>query len=103
MQPTLPRALATLVGIVLLGMLVLRPLTKQTQNLLLAPVPERPLLAATAADDVIADEAIIGRSGDNMSTQHIFDRVTEQIKAEPKNNMRLIGSWIRAGSSEEME
>lgn len=103
MQPALPRGLATLVGIVLLGMLVLRPLTKQTQHLLLAPVPERPMLAAASAEEVMTDEAMPGKNGASMNTQHIFDRVTEQIKAEPKNNMRLIGSWIRAGSAEEME
>ncbi|WP_047487964.1 flagellar basal-body MS-ring/collar protein FliF [Terriglobus sp. TAA 43] len=97
-QPMLPRALATLGGIVLLGMMVLRPITKQTQ-ILLAPVSVRPMLAAKSAEQEIPNEASI-RTSAGVSTQHIFDRVTEQIKAEPKNNTRLIGSWIRAGSEE---
>lgn len=96
-QPTLPRAVATVCGMVLLGLLVLRPLTQQTQTLLAPPVP-RPLLAATAS--ATEDEQVMVNSGASMGTQHVFDRVTEQIHAEPKGSTRLIGSWISAGMEE---
>jgi flagellar M-ring protein FliF len=99
-QPTLPRAVATLCGIVLLGLLVLRPLTHQTQKLL-APVAIRPLLPASATTSVEEQEvAAVKANGASVGTQHVFDRVTEQIKSEPKGSTRLIGTWISAGMEE---
>ena len=100
-QPTLPRAVVMLGGIVLLGLLVLRPLTRQTQQLL-APATARPLLAASTGsaheeEEIVAAGKIGGAS---VGTQHVFDRVTEQIKSEPKGSTRLIGSWISAGMEE---
>lgn len=101
-QPTLPRAVVTGLGVLLLGLFVLRPLTRQTQQLLAAPIPV-PLLSAPSShsipkpgDAIAKAEAGQGTAGAPISTQHIFDRVTEQIKAEPGNSTRLIGSWIGA-------
>lgn len=100
-QPTLPRAVATLCGIVLLGFLVLRPLTRQTQKLL-TPVGTRPLLAPPAVASSEEQELVAATKsgGASVGTQHVFDRVTEQIRTEPKGSMRLIGSWISAGMEE---
>ncbi len=99
-QPALPRAVATGLGILLLGLLVLRPLTRQTQQLLTAPAA--PLLLASAsqpngAENASAEDRVRLSTGAPMSTQHIFDRVTEQIKSEPQGSTRLIGSWIGTG------
>lgn len=100
-QPALPRTLATLAGMVLLGLLVLRPLTHQTQKLL-APVAVRPMLpSATAQGAAEQNPSVVAvTSGASVGTQHIFDRVTEQIKTEPTGSTRLIGSWISAGVEE---
>ena len=102
-QPTLPRALATGLGILMLGLFVLRPLTKQTQQLLTSAAPQ-PLLTASANSPTgqPAELAnLTSTTGAPLSTQHIFDRVTEGIKAEPQSSTRLIGSWIGAGEESE--
>ncbi|WP_041593180.1 flagellar basal-body MS-ring/collar protein FliF [Terriglobus roseus] len=100
-QPTLPRAVATGIGILILGLFVLRPLTKQTQQLL--GTPAKPLLtaASTSPTGQPAELAIGDATGARMSTQHVFDRVTEGIHAEPESSRRLIGSWI--GAAEEAD
>lgn len=96
-HPGLLRTAGTLAGLLMLGMLVLRPLTRQTQQLLAAP-SARPMLAgSTAAAELNATQ---GAAGAPMSTQHIFDRVSEQIRAEAHSSTRLIGSWIAAGAEE---
>ena len=102
-QPTLPRAVATGFGILVLGLLVLRPLTKQTQQLLTAASPQA--LLTVSADSPAGKPAELAKltptTGAPLSTQHIFDRVTEGIKAEPQSSTRLIGSWIGAGEESE--
>lgn len=96
-QPGLLRTAGTLVGLLMLGMLVLRPLTRQTQQLLAAPAA-RPVLAGhTSAAELNAPQAGMGAP---LSTQHIFDRVTEQIRTEAQSSTRLIGSWIASGAEE---
>ena len=97
-QPTLPRAIATGLVVLLVGMLVLRPLTKQTQQLLAAPLAISMLPPQTSSTSERQEQLAEGGAGAPMSTQHIFDRVTSQIKAEPTNSTRLMGSWI--GSTE---
>jgi flagellar M-ring protein FliF len=108
-QPTLPRAVATGIGILLLGLFVLRPLTKQTQQLLKAPVQPALLTAGSQASAPVvnaeqAQQDLVTAGppihGAPMNTQHIFDRVTEHIRSEPHGSTRLIGSWIGAGTEE---
>ena len=102
LQPALPRMLVSGLGILLLGMIVLRPLTRQTQQLLL-PLAKPQLLSAPPESSKrtdVSQETASGGQGAPLSTQHIFDRVTEQIKAEPQASTRLIGSWISAGAEE---
>ena len=102
-QPALPRAAATLLGILVLGMLVLRPLTRQTQQLLTAPA--RPQLVAASSSEAVtsattAAQVPVLAPGAPFSTQQVFDRVSQQIKAEPQSGARVIGSWIAAGAEE---
>lgn len=105
-QPALPRTIATAVGLLLLGLMVLRPLARQTAQLMKA---QPQLLApglATAVPAIGAVEAA-GQSetktaaGASFSTHEIFERVSEQIKAEPCGSTRLFSSWIGASAGEE--
>ncbi len=102
-QPTLPRAMASLLGILVVGMLVLRPLTRQTQQLLAAPA--RPHLLAAAVPAQVTAAAGVGTAqplgpGAPLNTQQVFDKVSQQIKSEPNGGTRVIGSWISAGIEE---
>ncbi len=97
-QPTLPRAIATGLGILVLGMMVLRPLTKQTQQLFLGESKPQ-LLAAGLPVASVTEASTAPAAGAPMTTQHIFDRVSQQIKSDPRASTRLVGSWI--GASEE--
>ncbi len=102
-QPSLPRTVASLLGTLLLGLLVLRPLTKQTQQLLAAPA--RPQLLPAPASVPTVTDAVKAQvqplaAGASFNTQQIFDRVSEQIKAEPQGGARVIGSWITTGVEE---
>ena len=101
-QPALPRTLATALGILMLGLLVLRPLAKQTQTLLAAPPPQQQqvLAAPAAAAAAAVEEGIQTFGGVPLSKQHIFDRVTEQIRTETQGSTRLISSWIAKGAEE---
>ena len=102
-QPSLPRTVALLLGILLLGMLVLRPLSRQTQQLLSAPVRPQLLPAAASVTGASAEAAGVVSSvsaGAPFNTQQLFDRVSEQIKAEPRGGTRVIGSWISANTEE---
>ncbi len=101
-QPTLPRAIATGLGILVLGMMVLRPLTRQTQQLLTGSgkpqILAAGLQAATHGADV-ADGSSVPH-GAPMTTQQVFDKVSQQIKSDPRSSTRLVGSWIGANEEE---
>ena len=99
-QPALPRMFASGLGILLLGLLVLRPLTRQTQQLLTMPAMPRLLPAEAAVATAVAPAQASVGSGSSAMTQQIFDRVTEQIKAEPQSSTRVMGSWIGATAEE---
>jgi len=100
-QPTLPRMIATLCGILLLGLFVLRPLTRQAQVLLASAPPRAQLpVSASVPLTVPGEEPPTQVTGAPISTQHIFDRVTEHIRTEPKGSTRLIGSWINSTTEE---
>ena len=92
-QPTLLRTLATCFGLVLIGMLVLRPLTRHTTQLLATPTALLGAGSTSAHGGALAP-------GAPFTTQHIFDRVTQQIKTEPQNSTRLIESWMGSGTDE---
>jgi flagellar M-ring protein FliF len=98
-QPAITRVFAAGLSVLLFALFVLRPLSQQTQQLLAAPVQPRLLGASiqeSEANGQAREEAArIGPTAP-LSAQHIFDRVTEQIKNEPQSSTRLIGSWIGA-------
>jgi flagellar M-ring protein FliF len=105
-QPTLPRAIVTGLIVLLVGLFVLHPLMRQTQMLLAAPLHQNSLSPAT--EDITASEATIAAGdtarvasgGASLSTQHVFDRVSAQIKNEPNSSTRLIESWIGAAETD---
>ncbi len=99
-QPTLPRAIATGLGILVLGMMVLRPLTKQTQQLLTAPVKPQLITAGKQAAQAPEPAAALASGATPMTTQQVFDRVSQQIKSDPRASTRLVGSWIGANEEE---
>jgi flagellar M-ring protein FliF len=96
--PTLPRALATTLGVFLLGIFVLRPLAGQTRQLL-TPPPAQPLLTAPSPSGIgeSLDAGSAASAAPALSTQQVYERVTAGIRTEPQSSMRLIGSWIGAG------
>ena len=108
-QPALPRTIATVLGLLLLGLLVLRPLTRQTVQLMQQPYAPQllpagmpatvPALAAAGVAGMPERASTPSSPGAAYSTQEIFDRVSQQIKAEPQSSTRLVSSWI--GASEE--
>ena len=108
-QPALPRTVATITGLLLLGLMVLRPLTRQTMQLMQAPshlqLPAADLPAAAhavpAGAPATLSEMTASNGGVFFTTQEVFDRVSEQIKAEPRSSTRLVSSWIGAGGEEE--
>jgi flagellar M-ring protein FliF len=106
-QPALPRTVATVFGLLLLGLLVLRPLTRQTVQLM-KPHAQPQLLTAGLATTIPAMAAAGGlpemkpaAGGASFTTQEVFDRVSEQIIAEPRSSTRLVSSWIGASVEEE--
>ena len=82
-------------------MMVLRPLTKQTQQLMIAPGKAQLIAAGLQASASGAQAGLNApQQGAPMTVQHVFDRVSEQIKADPRASTRLVGSWIGANEEE---
>lgn len=103
-QPSLLRSAGTGIVLLLLGVMVLRPLTKQAASLMEAVPrqlagaggPPLQLEANAAAKAGALPEGTAGASGE---AQSIFDRVSAQIKTEPHGSTRLVEAWI-AGTEE---
>lgn len=104
-QPSLLRTVATGIALLLLGVMVLRPLTKQAASLLavspkqLAETGEVPLQLEAIAPTESEGSLMQNDMGAARQAQNIFDRVSAQIKAETQGSTRLVEAWI-AGTEE---
>lgn len=112
--PGLLRTVGLVVVGLLLVLMVLRPMVKQTAELMRAPQPlaaaasvpvslaessNQPLLAA-------GDSSLPARNGMHKlepqgDEQVIFEQVTQQIRQEPKQSTRLLEHWIGLDPEEE--
>ena len=99
-QPTFVRSLGTGFAVLLFGVLVLRPLTARTLDLMSNPLVAAgsPAGAMLASRDV--KDAAKPAVPTHLSEQTVFDRVRAQIQSEPHGSTRLLESWIGSGGEE---
>ncbi len=108
-QPSLLRSLGMGLCLLLLGIMVLKPLTRQANALLKQPVPQLPApavlnaakLEGSTEESAPGDEARPGALGAGSDVQKLFDQVSRHVKTEPQQSARLIESWI--GGTEEAD
>ena len=102
-QPSLLRTLVVGASLLLLGMLVLRPLGRQTVAALALPDGKARIHDAQL---LLQDDSGISEGGSAMQKaaqdpQRLLQQVAARIQAEPQGSARLVESWITAGSERE--
>ena len=98
-QGSLLRNLTTGLVILVLGFAVLRPLSRQTSNLLAAPaVPAAVHLLEAEGENNTA--SALPQIGSNQASRVLFERVREQIRREPLGSTRLLESWLQTPAEE---
>ncbi len=108
-QPSLLRSLGMGLCLLLIGTMVLKPITRQANALIKQPVAQlqppgvvsAPKLDGSTEESAPGDEARPTALGASTDVQKLFDQVSRHVKTEPQQSARLIESWI--GGSEEAD
>ena len=96
-QPSLLRTIAMGVALLAVGLMVLRPLVKQTSALLTLPAHSASSALASGTETTLeAALPELPAKAAPTQAQAVFDRVREQIRKEPQSSARLLESWLAA-------